>query len=176
MPRLSLSALLAALPGLAAAQDFAPRWEVLGTFEATVEGTDHTLYALADNEGGSDFVGVTEAGGFTVITVTAAAPGAGGQPAPPYLSATIGPFRDAPGDGAGIEWREGETAWFATSDSGTRADMSDVDYDGERLSFTFDAPELVALETDEDWNFIPVEGVAPVSASGTFEGRVPASD
>ncbi|MDU8911498.1 hypothetical protein [Aestuariicoccus sp. MJ-SS9] len=157
----------------AAAQEFDDRWAVVGTFDVTVEGEAITLYALDDLEKSRDFIDITRMNPFTVYAVSGAALGDDGQPARPYVTVMIGPFSSSPGPEADVEWRADGKAYFANIDSGTTGSLNDFALtDDGALSFSFSADTLIEMKTDADWNYVPVEGSAPIAVSGRFQGRL----
>lgn len=175
MKPLLASVCLSAAATAALAQNFDDRWAVLGTFTVTTPTGETTLYALADRVDGDAFIDITEAGPFSVLTLTGAAPGPEGQPVAPYISVTIGPFTTTPDGTAGVEWRDGDHAYYANVDSGTKGALDGFDLsDDGTLSFSVAAPEMRALTTDADYNYVAEPDVAPVALEATFSGRLPA--
>jgi len=172
--RFAAAFLVAASP--LAAQEFSDRWEVLGSFTVTAGGTEHILYALEDLETPQDLIVATEIGPLTNLMVMGGTHDGNDSAAPPFIIVSIGPYMGTPGDRANIEWRASETTWFANADSGTPAILSDsaIGEDGS-LSFAFYA-EMIPMELDEDYAYVPAGGIDPISISGRFEGRLPAGD
>ena len=162
------------LPAPLAAQDFSGSYEIIGTAELQVDGAAVTLHSLHDRDRDRSYNDLTESGGFTVYAFTAAAPQEDGSAGRPYLTLMIGPFGSAPGGEVDVEYRAADgTDYFANRDSGTTGTLSDLVIADGRISFGFEAPSLIALETTADWDYVPVEGVAPIAVSGRYSGQLP---
>ena len=175
MKPLLASVCLSAAATAALAQNFDDRWAMLGTFTVTTPTGETTLYALADRVDGDAFIDITEAGPFSVLSLTGAAPGPEGQPVAPYISVSIGPFTNTPDGTAGVEWRDGGQAYYANVDSGTKASLEGFELtDDGQLSFSVAASEMRALTTDANYDYVPVPDVAPIALDAAFSGRLPA--
>lgn len=157
-----------------AAQDFADRYEVIGTLDMTLGGESQTLYALRDTERERTYIDTREAAGFTIMTISAVAEGEDGGLDRPYASLALTLENGAPADGGiSVVVTTEEAELMANQDSGqeARVDSLTMGEDGAiELSFS---GTLLPMETDADYNATPVEGGEPVEVSGSFSGQVP---
>jgi len=155
------------------AQPLSENWQVLGTFEVSVDAEELALHAVADSATGAATLSRDSHGEYEVIQITGLVPGPGGEPGVPILTVTLGPYLGDVPEEITLEYREADRVLMASIDSETEAVLHEVTISPEgEIAFSFEG-ELAVMTPLPEGGFEPTAGAMAVAISGRFSGVLP---
>lgn len=166
---------LALLATPLAAQDLDPRYDLIGTFNGSVDGAAVTLSSVFDREKARAMVRRRGKGNLMTISVSARTIAEDGTPTSPGVSFTIGPL-GVGGDGvrSDIFFNNSSGYYVADVDNANRATLKGFVQDDTSVTFSVEADLKPIVRGDE--GFVPDASRESVALTGTYTGNLPATE